>query len=193
MTTLLREVQSYCLIRAWRIGLWKPPDRRLLDDVILPFYASAEGFERILFVGVKKYNAKNRALFAARTYATIDPDPRNARHGASRHIQDGLENLARHAEPSSFDVIVANGVFGAGLDAPHAVDDALRACHDALRPGGHLVVGVNDETPACPDFDALDAMRLFAPLEGSVLGSARHVLETPLRERTHTYRFYRRP
>src|SRR6476646_1062610 len=99
LESLVREVRTEILLTAWQLGLYVPPDRRVLDEVILPSYARRDGFERALFVGVKAYNAKNREIFRGRSYATIDPNPAFAPHGGSPHVVDGLENIARHFPP----------------------------------------------------------------------------------------------
>lgn len=189
---LLRWARSEVLLAGWRAGLWTPPDRRVLDGLILPWLARAPGYERVLFVGVKEYNAPNRALFAGRAYATLEPEPRFAPFGAERHFVARLEELDELVAPSSFDAIVINGVLGHGLDAPADVERALAACHRALRDGGFLVLGVNEEIPSAVDLTGVPAMRAFAPAQFPPLGATRHVLQTPLRERSHTFLFYAR-
>jgi len=164
----------------------------VLDETILPYYARARGFERLLFVGVKKYNAKNRRLMAGRTYVTIEPEPAFARHGGERHIQDSLQNLAKHVVPSSFDVIVVNGVIGHGLDAPADVERALAACCDALRMGGHLVLGLNEESTDVANVHSYEPMSRLREHCFDPLGTSRHVVQTPLRERSHSYFFFER-
>lgn len=190
-----RWVRMEVLLAAWRAGRWTPPDRRVLDGTVLPHYARAAGFERALFVGVKAYNARNRELFAGRVYATLDPEPRFAAHGGDPHFVARLEELERLVAPASFDVIVVNGVIGHGLDAPADVDRALMACHRALRVGGELVLGVNEDAPGAVDLSGIPALRFFTPAPFAPLaGAPRHVVPTPLRERTHTFLFYtRRP
>ncbi len=189
--SIVREVRTEILLTAWQLGLYVPPDRRILDDVILPFYAAAAGFERALFVGVKAYNAKNRTVFQGRSYATIDPNPLFAPHGGSPHVVDGLENIARHFGPASLDVVIVNGVLGHGLNALPLVEKAIEGCRAALRDGGELVIGVNEETVSAVDLSRVAALRRFDRRRFAPLGSDRHVVVTPLRERTHTFLFYR--
>jgi SAM-dependent methyltransferase len=177
------EVRTEILVLGWRLGLWTPPDRRMLDSVILPHYAG----RRVLFVGVRKYNAKN-----VRSYATIDPDPKSAAWGGSPHVVDGIENVAKHFEPASFDVVIFNGVIGHGLSDRDRIDRAFAGCFDVLRPGGELVVGVNEDAPDFPGID-VPARGKFEPFVFEPLGTDRHVVTTPLRERTHTFHFLRRP
>ncbi len=188
---LVRGVRSELLITAWRLGMYMPPDRRILDGVILPAYAQRAGFERMLFVGVKAYNAGNRDLYRGKSYATIDPNPAFAPFGGEPHVVDGLENIAQHFAPASFDVIVVNGVIGHGLNPKPLVERAIAGCRDALRQGGELVLGVNEQTETAVDLGGIGAFARFEPIDFAPLGAARHVVETPLRERTHTFLFYK--
>ncbi|MFI5000571.1 MAG: methyltransferase, partial [Reyranellales bacterium] len=50
-----------------------------------------------------------------------------------------------------FDCIVFNGVFGFGIDSPDDMRRAVKAMHDALRPGGLLIVGWNTDLHADPE------------------------------------------
>jgi SAM-dependent methyltransferase len=183
---VLVEVRTELLVFGWRLGLWMPPDRRMLDELILPHYSD----RRVLFVGVRRYNAKNRAL--VRSYATIDPGPKSAAWGGSPHVFDGIENVAKHFAPASFDVVIFNGVIGHGLADRGRIDRAFTGCFRVLRPGGELVVGVNEDAPDFPGID-VPARGKFEPFAFEPLGVERLVVTTPLRERTHTFYFLRRP
>ena len=192
LARLAVEARTEILVFGWRLGLWTPPDRRMLDEVILPHYAGRAGFERLLFVGVRKYNTGNRALFRDRAYATIDSNPASAVHGGSPHVVDGIENVAAHFEPASLDAVIFNGVIGHGLADRDRIDRAFAGCFEVLRPGGELVVGVNEDAPGYPGID-VPARTAFEPVIFELLGTNRHVVTTPLRERTHTFHFLRRP
>lgn len=192
--TFWEGLRSNCLLLLWKLGCWTPPDRRVLNERILPYYATEPGFERILFVGIKKYNRRNRALFARRTYTTIDPDLASARYGGERHITAVLEDLSAHVTPSTFDVIVVNGVIGFGLNDSDAVEKAVAACRRALRAGGHLIISLNENTPARIDLSLIAAAEGLEPQVIAPFADVRLVVHTPLRERTHTYyAFGRRP
>ena len=181
------------LLLAWWCGLWRPPDRVLLEDTLLPHYAPRARGGRALFVGVRFYTRCYPRLFGGCELTTLDRDPAMRRHGAARHVTDSLENLARHFPPGHFQLIVANGVFGWGLDAPADVEAALAACHACLVPGGDLVLGVNELRAATPRLDASVALRKFSPAADAPGGAARVVVHTPLGEGTHTFLFFRRP
>lgn len=187
---MARAVRASMLRCAWAAGLYEPPDRRLLDR-ILEHYAGTHGFERILFVGCKKYNAKHRALFADRAYTTIDPNPEVARFGGSRHIVGRIEDAETHLGHGSVDLVVINGVIGFGLDDPAAMERAFAACHAILRPGGQLVLGIN-ELLGVVDLATVKELARFAPFAFAALGADRVTVTTPFRERTHTFAFYQR-
>lgn len=177
--------------RAWKLGLWKPKDRELLEDVVLPHYAADSKAKTVVFVGVRQYNVASHALFRGKRYATFDPDPAMAPFGAPEHHVEGIERIGAHFEDGSVDVIVMNGVLGFGLDDVHAANEALAACRRALGVGGHLVLGVNPEKPSCPPLDALEALSTgFSPTSIAPLGEPVTTVTTPFRERTHQLRFY---
>lgn len=188
----VRKVREAILKTGWSWGLYTPPDRRVLADILGEF-AKRNDCRRVLFVGVKAYNVPLRDLFAGRTFATIDPVPEFAAFGGDPHWVDVLENLERHAPPDSFDLVVMNGVIGFGLDDPKNVQNALLQVHRALRPGGDLLLGINERIPTHVDLRHVEAMKRFRPKEFAPLGSARHVVETPFREETHTFEFWEKP
>jgi SAM-dependent methyltransferase len=170
-----------------------PPDRRVLEQQILPYYARARGREKVLFVGVKAYNRHLHAAFAGRAYVTIDPEPAFRRFGAKEHIVGLVEDLGQHFPPGHFDAIVMNGVIGHGLDDPAHVRRAMAACHAGLRPGGDLVLGVNEESPRFVDFRPMDTFAPFVPFDFPPLGRSYLKVAIPFVERSHSFFFVRRP
>lgn len=175
---------------AWWAGLYRPADRVLLEDVILPHCGAAGG--PVLFVGVRYYTRSYAACCRPAQLITLDHDPAMARHGAAEHVTDGLENLGRHHPAPHFRSIIVNGVLGWGLDDPAAADRALAACHAALQPDGLLVLGINEERAQTPALAGLPALRRFVPCYFPPLGCSRVMLPTPFAERSHTYLFFRR-
>ncbi len=170
------------------IDLYKrSPDRKLLEKKILPHLAALPDCRRVLFIGCDWYTRGYRRFFAQQDYWTLDYDPAKQPFGSSQHIVDSMTNLAAHFAADSLDVIVCNGVFGYGLDAPDAVTEAFNACYDSLRSGGILVIGWND-VPGRRPFDPLTSpgLQRFKPHVPAVIGSARVVV--PMRTR-HTYDF----
>jgi hypothetical protein len=166
-------------------------DRRLLEQTVLPYFASDPAFGRVLFVGCDWYTSHYQKLFAGREYWTLEKDPGRRRHGAPRHVTDALANLLAHFEERHFDLIVVNGVLGWGLDDPGEAERSLFACAAALREGGVLVLGWNDvaeKRPLVPEESpSLERLR---PWPFPPLRAARHQTATANR---HTFSFFVRP
>lgn len=191
------EHLSALLRRALNEGLGLPvslatEDRRLLERRILPYLAATAGFERVLFVGCDWYTRHYSRLFAGRHYWTIELDPARAVYGAEgRHLVDRLERLGRHFEPGTLDAIVCNGVLGWGLNDREEAERSLVACAAALRPGGGLVLGVNEtREKRVLDLDASPALALLRPWIFPPLGVSVHETRTANR---HTFRFFAKP
>jgi hypothetical protein len=164
------------------------PDRRVLEDVILPALLERADVQRVLFVGCAWYTRRYVPAFAGRELWTLDVDPEQARYGAPRHVVDSLANLGTHVAPGRLDAIVCNGVIGYGLDDPADIETAVAACFDALRGGGLLVLGVDDSAPvAVADIAALAR---FAPVAPPPFPASRY----PTFSATgHTFHFHARP
>lgn len=197
---MFRKVRESVLKTGWSLGLYTPPDRRVLEEALRAFAARAD-VRRVLFVGVKAYNRHLKDLFVGpsslggegRTFATIDPVPEFAEFGGSPHFVDVLENLDRHVEAESFELVVMNGVIGFGLNDPANVERALTQVHRALVPGGELFLGINERIPTHVALTGVEAMRLFSPKPFALFGAPRQVIETPFREETHTFELWERP
>ena len=99
-------------------------DRRMLEKIILPYFAESHGYERILFIGCDWYTRGYRRYFPEREYWTLDCDPAKQRFGSQRHIVDSMANLANHFPEGQLDLIVCNGVFGYGLNERADVEQA---------------------------------------------------------------------
>lgn len=168
-------------------------DRRILDELILPRLAGNPRFARVLFVGCDWYTEHVESLFAApgREYATLEIDPRRARHGARRHIVGALGSLADHFPAGSLDLIICNGVIGWGLNDPAEIERSLAACAAALSPGGLLLLGWDDVPEKLPlpigKIHALSALRPVVPE-----GFDSPVIETGTYAR-HTFGFWQKP
>lgn len=168
------------------------PDRHVLEQQILPYYASRADLGRVLFVGCDWYSKHYGELFStSQIFVTIDLDPKQAKYGAKRHLVASLESLADYVGPAELDLIVCNGVFGYGLDARTEVDLAMQACFSCLRPGGELMLGWNDVVAHAP-FDPSLAVEAagFERVLLPPLGRWRSVLDMPTR---HTFEAYMRP
>lgn len=170
------------------------PNRRVLEDDILPALAADPAIKRVLFVGCRWYTKIYGAIFANSEYWTIEIDPDQAKFGAGggRHIVDSYLNLSKHVKPEFFDAIVINGVFGWGIDNPADTETALAETLQALRPGGVMVIGYNDTDANHPSFVDVPSANLakFAPHEVAKLG---HHYVTPGDPGAHTFTFFRKP
>jgi SAM-dependent methyltransferase len=184
---------SRALVVGWLMGVYLPPDRRLLERVILPWFANQAWCRRVLFVGVRFYVRHYPRLFRGREYVTIDRNPRTRWFGGPRHIVDSIEHVDRHYPAGYFDLVVLNGVLGWGIDDLDSAGVALGACERSLRPGGHFVVGANEARMPVSDIDHLAVQRGFERNAVTPLGGTghRHDVRSPLPEKEHTYLFYR--
>jgi len=167
------------------------PDRRLLEDVVLPFYASLPEVERVLFVGTDWFTRHYDSLFPGKEFWTIDPSPWKRQFGTPRHVADTLQNLGAHFSPGYFQLIVCNGVFGWGLNGREDCEQAFLQCFERLSPGGHLLFGWND-LPAYRPFppSEIASLRRFRPFVLPPL-AAEHCIAGP--DNRHLFEFYFKP
>jgi SAM-dependent methyltransferase len=166
-------------------------DRRVLEQIIFPYFLALPRTHRVLFVGCDWYTKHyQRAFFAARDYWTLDVSPKARKFGGTQHIVDGVEQLGKHFAAESIDLIFCNGVYGFGLDAPDLCERAIEACWSSLREGGYFVFGWDDIPARTPvPLDAIAALKLFQRFPVETLGDWRYLTDTPYR---HTYDFYRK-
>ncbi|HTT04843.1 MAG TPA: class I SAM-dependent methyltransferase [Steroidobacteraceae bacterium] len=184
------------LVRTARYALGLPvpmetEDRRVLEQILFPYFGSQSDVRTVLFVGCDWYTKHyQRVFFRAQTFWTIDPAPGAARFGARQHLIAPLENLEEHFAPAHFDLILCNGVYGFGLDSQEQCERAFQACHSRLRTQGHLVLGWDDIPERTPvPLAGIAALQQFQRWDFPPLGTWRYLTDTPYR---HTYDFYRR-
>jgi hypothetical protein len=182
---------------AWKRGRYTPPDRKVLEEEILPLLASEEGVERILSVGVAWYTKGYEAAFTSKgkSFTTLDVDPERSSFGSQRsqHITGDVRDLERLVMiEDAFDLILLNGVIGYGLDDPKDVDAALVACHARLKRGGTLVIGINEEKPTNVDPFSVGSHLLFERRPLGRWKNGRVMIPVPFREKTHTFLFWRK-
>lgn len=165
------------------------PNRRVLEDVVLPKLAAEPRYRRVLFVGCRWYTKIYAAVFRRSEYWTIEIDPEQAKFGAQgRHIVDSYLNLSRHVEPGAFDLVILNGVFGWGIDSPADTEVALYETLRALSGDGTVVIGYNDTPQNHPSFldHPSEALGQFMPIDPAGLGE-RYL--TPGDPGRHTFLF----
>jgi SAM-dependent methyltransferase len=139
----LRPVIGFPLLVCWGIGLYRPEDRRVLEDIIIPCYQKDPAIQRILIVGVNRPGRHYPSLFAGKICLSIDLDHKRARYGAAQHIIDHIENLGHHIEPESLDLILMNGMIGWGINDQAALESVIETCHRHLCPGGSLLLSTD--------------------------------------------------
>ena len=166
-------------------------DRKVLEQIIFPTYASDPAIRTVLFVGCDFYTEHyGREHFADHTFWTLEPDLSRKRFGAPLHVTGRVEQLGQYFSPGLFDLIVCNGVYGWGLDRADDCEQAFAHCHACLAVGGHLLLGWNDMPRLDPvPLRAVRNLELFIPYEFPPLGTAKFLTKTFYR---HTYWFFRK-
>ncbi len=181
------------LLRARRRhGSWflRTPDRRLLEGKIIPYFAGLRGVRRVLDIGCDWYTAGYPRLFPTQQYCSIDIDPEKAHFARGEHRVASLLELDQHMEAASVDLVIANGVFGWGVDGRADISLAMRQIERVLRADGCVVVGWNDTDERRPDplAEILEAPG-FAPFAIPNIKAASVVTDTAYR---HTYHFFKK-
>ncbi len=100
-----------------------------------------------------------------------------------------MTNLVTHFEPGSLDLIICNGVFGWGLNAPEDIEAAFTAAQRSLRPGGWFLLGWNDVPKRRPlPVENIAALRQLSPAIIEPLGV--HQFLTRGSQPAHGYTLY---
>ncbi|MEO6992522.1 MAG: class I SAM-dependent methyltransferase [Lacunisphaera sp.] len=167
-------------------------DRTVLEGQILPWLSTQPAIERVLFVGCEWYTYGYRKWFPTQSYWTLDYAPEKKVFGSRHlHLVDSMSNLAAHFAPASLDLVICNGVFGWGLNAPTDIEVAFASVHRALRPGGLFLLGWNDTPKYRPvPIKSIAALREFSPAVLAPLGTSQFLTKGPNR---HTYSLFRKP
>ncbi|TWU55990.1 class I SAM-dependent methyltransferase [Rubripirellula reticaptiva] len=119
------------------------PDRVYLRQVMLPAMARMKP-ANVLLAGTRRYTKRYPELFDREMTAvwTIDFDPSAARFGNGQlHRTGDMCEVDKVFRGVRFDMIHINGLLGFGVDTPEGVRAMITACHRALQPGGHLMLG----------------------------------------------------
>jgi len=185
-------LRAEVLHAAWKRGLYRPPDRRFLEDTVLRALADNDEVQRVLFVGVQWYTARYAQILANKQFATIDPAANVATFGGEPHAIGYVQDLHNFFTPGQFDAIVMSGVIGFGLNDPRDVDRALGACRLALRDQGWLIIGVNELKPTHVDPAQCPESHGFEPTPFGPVNQSRVDLKLPFRERRHSFLFWKK-
>jgi SAM-dependent methyltransferase len=162
-------------------------DRRVLEQIIIPFILSRFEPRTVLEVGREPYETFYNEFFVGRDLWTIDWDAAKAPFGAPKHIVDDAANLRNHFSERYFDFVLMNGVFGWGLNQPDAIEKAFAAVHAILAPAGLFVLGWNDTPDLVPvPLDRVQALKEFIPYFFTPLNGISFKCSTC----EHTYSFF---
>jgi hypothetical protein len=194
LTRLLTDWHFASRVLRKRLGLpvsLETEDRRVLEQVIFPYFMGDPGVRCVLFVGCDWYTRHYQQYFFAQVdYWTIEFLPERRKFGARQHVTGSLEQLDRYFPENKFDLVVCNGVYGYGLNTLEQCESAFAQCRARLRDGGYLVLGWDDIPERAPvPLAEIASLRDFQKYPFPPLGSWRYLTDTPYR---HTYDFYRK-
>jgi hypothetical protein len=165
-------------------------DRMILEQVILPSFASTTTIQKVLFVGCAAYTQQYKDMFREKEYWTIDPKRVKKKYGSERHIVDSIIKIETYITKDYFDVIILNGVIGFGLNRIGDIEQAINACYATLASQGILLVGWNDTARRIPtDIQAIHALGKFRPYHFEPLQACHYRTEGSQR---HTLSFYQK-
>lgn len=121
------------------------PDRQYMKRTAYPALAATRP-QRVLSVGVQRYNLSNARIFegAGCEFWTTDIVPESAKYGIKdRHVVADVKEIDRHFALTYFDLVILNGVFGHGVNDLTSQEQTISAIRKILTPRGALVVGWN--------------------------------------------------
>lgn len=124
---------------------YRSEDRRFLENEVFRFlnarHSDTSKSSKLLFIGLDKHNWHYPRLLDLE-FHTIDLDPRNARYARKGlHTVGTATQLGEYYKPASFDVVIANGMVGFGINSLDAFDAMIHGVARVLKPGGLLVLG----------------------------------------------------
>lgn len=168
----------------------KSIDREILDNKILPFFASQTEIKKVLFVGCEYYSQHYPSFFPGAEFWTIEPDPTRSKYGGKNHIVGFLQDLCAFSPEDNFDLIICNGVYGWGLNKAEDIEKAFDSCFSCLKNGGYFLLGWNNIPERTPvPLENIKALKLFESVELPGMGGRR--IET-LSRNSHIFDFYQK-
>jgi len=123
-------------------------DRQFLEGAIFGYlnrrYGTTDKACRLLFIGLDKHNWHYHRLLNLK-FHTIDIDRRNSRYGqVGLHCTGSATTHQNYYEPEFFDVVIANGMIGFGIDTLEEFEAMLGGIAHITKPGAALVLGYSD-------------------------------------------------
>lgn len=171
------------------------PNRAFLENEIFTYVnrlaAESDAGLDFLFVGLDKHNWHYPRLLSV-DFHSLDLKKKNAVYGRrGRHKVGNAMQMAELYAENAFDVVVANGLIGFGVDTQADFHRLIAQCHWVLKPGGLLVLGYNDRLERAPfpvDVDGNGGFDEFVPDIVGVRGARHHMDD----EHRHVYVFSRK-
>jgi hypothetical protein len=113
-------------------------------DLLNVYFRQRSERARCLFLGTDKRSWHYPRRLEAELF-TLDIDPKKAIWGnRDRHTIGSASTLLQYYAPHSFDVVIANGLIGFGMNQPEDCEALLASAHAVLKKDGLLVLGYND-------------------------------------------------
>ncbi|MFG0233424.1 class I SAM-dependent methyltransferase [Achromobacter sp. 413638] len=156
------------------------PNRSFLEreifDHLNQLATASPGRKACLFIGMHYYTWHYPRMLKM-DFHSLDLDPAQAIYGPpGRHTIGSATDMSGFYGDESFDVVVANGVIGWGLNEQAGFEQMMAQCHRVLKPGGLLILGYNDTPERAPYPVDIGHAGLFAPVVPAIPGvrHARH-------------------
>jgi hypothetical protein len=157
LKTLLFELSPRLAV-TWGVEFPRKSTNRLfLEQDIFEYLDTLLNNEsaQCLFIGTDKRSWHYRSRFAAKFF-TIDKDPSKAIYGdVHNHRIGSATELTLQYTREQFDVIIANGLIGFGVDHIDQCEDLFAGLETIMKGSGVLVVGYSN-SPSRIDFKLED-------------------------------------
>jgi hypothetical protein len=153
LKTLLFELAPRLAVN-WGVEFPRKSENRLfLEHDIFKYLDTVLNHEsaQCLFIGTDKRSWHNRSRFCAKFF-TIYKDPTKAIYGdVHNHRIGSATELTQQYMHDQFDVIIANGVIGFGVNHIDQCEDLFAGLETIMKSNGVLVLGYSN-SPSRIDF-----------------------------------------
>lgn len=174
----------------------RAPNRVFLEESVFGYLnelaAESDHDIKTLFVGIDKHNWHYPRLLLCQ-FHSLDIESRKAVYGQpDRHWTGSATRMADHYGPNVFDVVVANGLLGFGINSAPDFRRLITQCERVLKPGGLLVLGYNDRPDRAP-FPVLPVVSEFFELFVPPIAGVDHHVHRVDDAFQHVFVFLRKP
>ena len=157
----------------------RAPNRDFLEESVFGYLnelaAESDHDIKTLFVGLDKHNWHYPRLLRCQ-FHSLDIEARKAVYGQpDRHWTGCATRMAEHYGPNAFDVVVANGLVGYGINSASDFRRLMTQCEQVLKPGGLFVLGYNDRPDRAPFLVLPVAREFFESFVPPIAGVEHHV------------------